>query len=438
MAWQTPKTDWEATDIWDWESYNRLVDNVKAIKTLASDIFDIPLDDMGSAKNISSIPIFKEINAIEDNLERINDYLYQLNIGKKKTYKANVFAPDYNEVNRLENITYELYTRLTEQLDDNTAPTITITSDYGDWATSEYYTVQGNVQPNGNGISDVYIYYTEYAEDKKTKLTLGQDGSFEIRIRLMPGTNTFTVRASDLSNNPSYVTFNKYSDVTAPTLTLTSANGYVTSANYTLTGTVVDNDSGIQSVTVNGIAVTVTSGGSFSYPKTISPGVSTVFTVVATDNAGNISTAKRTVIYDASPHSVPLTDALIKNISTNHAHNHSNGKDWSNTGTVYKYYILSDTTGTYTGSGLWAKAEAWYSGTIDLTQLPNYQDIKRVVVTLIGYGTQTINVATGQTSVAFSDYNEFDTSNSYFPHGAGERWGVSTKAGITSVTYYYT
>lgn len=224
-------------------------------------------------------------------------------------------------------------------------------------------------------------------------------------------------------------------DSTGPIITVTSDSGYISSSTYTLEGTVTDLYSGIKSLKIDGVSVSISSGGAFS--KTFTIDGQKTFTIVAVDNAGNSSTVYHTVNYDNTGHRAELSDTLIKNISTNHTHNHTNGKDWDNSAKVYKYYIESKTIGTYEGLGLWAEATATYNATIDLTILPNYRYIKRVVVGRYGRGTTTINIDENQTSVSVSDYQRAEASNSYFPHGPGERWGVTAKAGISSVTYYY-
>jgi putative transposon-encoded protein len=84
-------------------------------------------------------------------------------------------------------------------------------------------------------------------------------------------------------------------DVTKPTLTLsTLADGSVThSATLNISGTVSD-ASGIKSLTINNVAVTVAANGSFSHALQLAKGANTV-TTVATDNANNQTTDTRTI-----------------------------------------------------------------------------------------------------------------------------------------------
>jgi hypothetical protein len=99
-------------------------------------------------------------------------------------------------------------------------------------------------------------------------------------------------------------------DTTAPTLDVSApANGsYTNNASLTVSGTATDTN-GIQSVTVNGTAVTVSqTDGSFSRGITLTAGTNSI-TVVAIDKAGNQTTVTRTVTLDTTPPTVTVTPA---------------------------------------------------------------------------------------------------------------------------------
>ena len=88
-------------------------------------------------------------------------------------------------------------------------------------------------------------------------------------------------------------------DATPPNITINSASGTVTSTSYTLTATITDSESGIGSVTINGVNYPITSGAqtvNVSKAYTLGAGYTT-FTIVATDTAGNSSTSSKTVMY---------------------------------------------------------------------------------------------------------------------------------------------
>ena len=108
-------------------------------------------------------------------------------------------------------------------------------------------------------------------------------------------------------------------DAIAPDLTVSSpANGLVTNVDtLTFNGTATDAGSGIKSVTVNGEAVTVDTGGAFSANVTLVVGLNSI-TAVATDNFGNSTTVIRTITFDQTP-PVLMVSTLPNGSATNNA-----------------------------------------------------------------------------------------------------------------------
>ena len=98
------------------------------------------------------------------------------------------------------------------------------------------------------------------------------------------------------SANGTYTQIYLY-DETAPTITVTSSTANTVSASYTLTGTVVDTESGVATLKINNVDVTWNaSSGAFSKTYTLSSGNNT-FTIVSTDGAGNSATKSVTINY---------------------------------------------------------------------------------------------------------------------------------------------
>lgn len=113
MAWTQPKTNWVATDFFNVSDYNRWVNNIRHLKDLAERLFTIPTFDANMVlKTKNDLPYAKYINAVENNLEILNNATYQKDIGTKKTYSANMNMPNYIEFNRIESATLELYKQL--------------------------------------------------------------------------------------------------------------------------------------------------------------------------------------------------------------------------------------------------------------------------------------------------------------------------------------
>lgn len=114
MAWIEPKTDWTAEDAFDYTNYNRVIGNITFLKAFADTLFtQLTNLSLGEEKANLSLIYAREMNAIEDGLERLNAETYGFNIGEKQTYKANGNVPVYEEYNRIESACLLLYKTMT-------------------------------------------------------------------------------------------------------------------------------------------------------------------------------------------------------------------------------------------------------------------------------------------------------------------------------------
>ena len=66
-------------------------------------------------------------------------------------------------------------------------------------------------------------------------------------------------------------------------------------------------------------------------------------------------------------------------------------------------------------------------------RLPNWNKIKRVVISRYGQGSQTFNPNGTQTTLSFSDSASASTAE----HQVGDYADAGCTAGIKSLTYYY-
>lgn len=168
---------------------------------------------------------------------------------------------------------------------DTTAPTLTITAPANGYVTSAAsVTVSGAVSDNV-GVASVTV------NGAAATVT---NGTFSKSVSLNAGSNTITVKATDMSGNATTVTRTVVRDNTGPTLNVSAPSDELVTANasVTVSGTVSDAN-GVSSVTVNGTAIEVING-SFSKSVTLSAGSNTI-TVIATDSIGNTTTITRTV-----------------------------------------------------------------------------------------------------------------------------------------------
>lgn len=127
MPWVTPKTDWYGYidgngnyqgDRFNAEDYNRIKNNLNELRDMASKVYGyFNIQDMGADKNVGDYFYADEINTMEDNLETINTNSLNLDIGTSPTFEANGLAMTFNDLNRLESMSLEIYESLSIRLD---------------------------------------------------------------------------------------------------------------------------------------------------------------------------------------------------------------------------------------------------------------------------------------------------------------------------------
>lgn len=112
--WLPPKTDWIATDYFNYIDYNRIVNNIRYLRNLANKLFlGISRADLGEEKTYLSMFYAREMNNIENSLETLNLETYDFDIGETIEYRANGSTPLYSEFNRIESAILLLYNTMT-------------------------------------------------------------------------------------------------------------------------------------------------------------------------------------------------------------------------------------------------------------------------------------------------------------------------------------
>lgn len=127
MAWITPKTDWYGYtdengdyqgDRFNADDYNRIKNNIQYLRDLAVEMYtDFDIVDMGSDKGVSDYPYADEINLIESNLDTVTANTFRKNYGTKQIFTDNGAFIDFDELNRIESATLDLYNHLSSQHD---------------------------------------------------------------------------------------------------------------------------------------------------------------------------------------------------------------------------------------------------------------------------------------------------------------------------------
>lgn len=125
--WQTPKTDWHVStdsdgnytgDRFNASDFNRIKNNLIYLRDLAIKMYtEFDIEKVSDDKGYADYPYADEINAIEDNLDTINEHTISRNYGVKQTFNDNGAFIDFNELNRIEGAELDLYDRLTNEHD---------------------------------------------------------------------------------------------------------------------------------------------------------------------------------------------------------------------------------------------------------------------------------------------------------------------------------
>jgi RHS repeat-associated protein len=189
---------------------------------------------------------------------------------------------------------------------DTQAPVISITSPIDSLLTNQLnVTVSGTVKDSTTVTLTI----------NGTSVPVGVNGTFSSQLALVEGLNTITVVATDAAGNKTTITRRVRRDTQSPIVSLTSPiDSLLTNQlNVTMSGTV--KDSTTVTLTINGIIVPVGGGGAFSSQLALVEGIN-IFTVVATDAAGNKTTVIRKVRRDTQSPIVNLTspiDSLLTN-----------------------------------------------------------------------------------------------------------------------------
>lgn len=114
--WQTPKTDWTAKDVVLCSDYNRIKGNIDYLQTLACKIYKgFDIEEMGDDKTEEQYPYADEYNRLEQNIEMIAKSTVGFQYGESPVFFDNGNFLDYQELNRIEGATLDMYNQLTNQ-----------------------------------------------------------------------------------------------------------------------------------------------------------------------------------------------------------------------------------------------------------------------------------------------------------------------------------
>ncbi|MDB5047357.1 MAG: hypothetical protein JWO30_428 [Fibrobacteres bacterium] len=204
----------------------------------------------------------------------------------------------------------------------------------------------GSDGTNGSGLNGKYRHALNGGAWTELSATSVSD------LVLIEGSNTFAVQEQDAAGNWSASATHKVvSDRTGPVVKITShvSPASSSSTRITLSGTVADSGSGVQTVVItgqqSGSGAAVITGGTWAGGEVVLGQGANTLTVTATDKVGNPSTAILAVSVNVNAPTVSITSPLPNAITgkdTITVKYKSNGKD------TLKQFTLSEGSNTLT------------------------------------------------------------------------------------------
>ena len=116
MKWVTPKTDWTADDYFNVADWDRIRGNLEFLHDFVCNFFSRFDIAPTATKTVKSWLYASDLNAIESNLEIINNLSVRIDIGETKTFVDNGHSIDYVELNRIERACLEIYEKSHEYI----------------------------------------------------------------------------------------------------------------------------------------------------------------------------------------------------------------------------------------------------------------------------------------------------------------------------------
>lgn len=108
--WHTPKTNWKATDRFNYVDYNRIKNNLTYLYELAQEVYkQFSIVDMGAdIEYYTGWFTAAAFNAFESNLETINKNIFTQDYGVSQRFFNNGQFIKWDELNRIESATLQM------------------------------------------------------------------------------------------------------------------------------------------------------------------------------------------------------------------------------------------------------------------------------------------------------------------------------------------
>jgi hypothetical protein len=163
-------------------------------------------------------------------------------------------------------------------------------------------------------------------------------GGFALKLGLKPGANVITIDAEDCGGNVRHQTITVYYDAEPPQVSITSPlSGALINANSVLASGAVNDDVGVDHVTVNGVTAVLRANNTWAAAVTFPGDGSRQLTAIAVDKAGRESKTSIPLTVDATP---PLITASVSPAP--------NAAGWNRATTIVTFTCDDATTGVAT------------------------------------------------------------------------------------------
>ena len=115
--WHTPKTNWKATDRFNYVDYNRIKNNLTYLHDLAQEVYkQFSIVDMGAdIEDYTGWFTAAAFNTFESNLETINKNIFTQDYGVSQRFFNNGQFIKWDELNRIESATLQMIDLLDRQ-----------------------------------------------------------------------------------------------------------------------------------------------------------------------------------------------------------------------------------------------------------------------------------------------------------------------------------
>ena len=123
--WEEPVTNWSGEKNKDGKyvgsrfnakDFNRIKNNLQHLRDMAIQMYnEFNINSLGDDRKCTDYFYADEINVLEENLNTINNNTLKQDYGTTPHYVDNGPTMDYNELNRIEQATLNLYNILTNQ-----------------------------------------------------------------------------------------------------------------------------------------------------------------------------------------------------------------------------------------------------------------------------------------------------------------------------------